>query len=130
MRCSYRARSGSSPSRGSGSGRSGAGRRLPGGAACWARVAAAGTWRWRAVGVLRSWGWSVGGLPVQVRLQPSGLGAGWLGLAGGGGWLGGLADGVGSGQADFGGPALDGGPEPVTGAGCRRWRRCRPGSSR
>src|SRR5262245_26856325 len=52
-------------------------------------------------------GWSIGGLPV-------GLPPWWLVLAAGcWRWLGSAGDGVGTGQAELGGPALDGGPEPV-----------------
>src|SRR5690242_8764342 len=53
------------------------------------------------------WTWSLSSLPV-------GLHTGRLGQVCDLGWrLGGLDDGVVSGQADFGGPALDDGPEPM-----------------
>ena len=68
--------------------------------------------------------WSVGCLPVWLA---AGLFLLAVDVAG---WLGGLGDRVGSGQAEFFGPALDvraraGGPR---GGRVRRW--CRPGSSR
>src|SRR5690348_14128650 len=52
--------------------------------------------------------WSLASLQIWLL-------AGWFLLAAGAGQrkLGSAADGVGSGQADFGGPALDDGPEPV-----------------